>query len=236
LSDLDGLPGIYAPSLRWNAAVEIHNLGFSVYDPQTGERGLQPIELGPQATFALDLLTRERGLGKIKVGLFEKLLTPVGSPLPPLPDDPELKPMFAAWVWNPTLGEGRIETCATLCRNALVDIVAKCLKEPSAVEGLQPVIQFTGNTPVLIKALGRTFYAPVIERIGWIDRNKVPGWADRAPTVPPPAALPLLTASAPVSAVPAVSARRHKAVRPATKPVADKSKDPNDELPPWGQK
>jgi hypothetical protein len=77
----------------------------------------------------------------------------------------------------------------------------------------------------------------VIERIGWIERNKVPGWADRAPTVPPPAALPLLAASPPVSAAPAISARRHKAVRLATKlgPV-DQSKDPNDELPSWGQK
>jgi hypothetical protein len=49
MSDLDGLSGIYANSVRWNAAVEHYNLSFAKYNPQIGERELQPIEFGLDA-------------------------------------------------------------------------------------------------------------------------------------------------------------------------------------------
>ena len=61
MSDLSGLRGIYPISLRWNA--EDGFLAISVFNPETGERELQEIELGKPATFALDLATRERGYG-----------------------------------------------------------------------------------------------------------------------------------------------------------------------------
>jgi hypothetical protein len=60
MSDLSGLRGIYPTSLRWNAD---GFLAISVFNPETGERELQEIELGEPATFALDLATRERGYG-----------------------------------------------------------------------------------------------------------------------------------------------------------------------------
>jgi hypothetical protein len=63
MSDLSDLQGIYPTSMRWNAENGI--LAISSYNPETGERELQPIELGQPATFVLDLATRERGYGRI---------------------------------------------------------------------------------------------------------------------------------------------------------------------------
>jgi hypothetical protein len=242
-SDLFGLHGVFPTALRWNA--ELGVLGISAFDPETGERGLQEIGLGQDATFVLDLLTRERGYGKIKVGSYEMLLTPVGSPPPPWPNDPDFKPALAFWVWHPVYGEARCETCSTLFRDVLDNVCRLARFEPQAAEGQQPVIRVVDRVSRLIAPLKKSFWVPIIERVGWVPRNQVPGWADRAPTVPPPAALPILPAAS-ASAAPAVSAapakepvkvsRSHKAVRPAAKPgPADQSKDPNDELPPWGR-
>ena len=62
--------------------------------------------------------------------------------------------------------------------------------EPQAAEGLQPVVCFVDRVPVQVKAVNKTFSGPVIKIIGWVERDKVPGWADREPTVSPPKALP----------------------------------------------
>ena len=35
-------------------------------------------------------------------------LTPVGSPPPPKPDDPEFKRAVGCWLWNPNVGEVRL--------------------------------------------------------------------------------------------------------------------------------
>ena len=61
MSDLSDLHGIFPTSLRWNA--ESGFLAVSAFNGETGERELQPIELGQAATFVLDLATRERGYG-----------------------------------------------------------------------------------------------------------------------------------------------------------------------------
>ena len=84
MSDLSDLHGIFPNSLRWNAETGI--LGIAVYNAETGERELQEILLGSAAaTFVMDLATRERGYGLIKVGVYDMRLTPVGSPAPPWP-------------------------------------------------------------------------------------------------------------------------------------------------------
>ena len=87
MSDLSDLHGVFPTSLRWNA--ETGFLAISVFNPETGERELQEIELGKPATFAMDLATRERGYGLIKTGVYDMRLTPVGSPPPPWPGDEE---------------------------------------------------------------------------------------------------------------------------------------------------
>jgi hypothetical protein len=72
--------------------------------------------------------------------------------------------------------------------------------------------------------LKKSFFAPVIDQLGFVARDKVPGWSARAPTVAPPAALPIL--GPPVAKIAAPEPA--KAKRPA-KP--GDSADPNDPLP-----
>jgi hypothetical protein len=193
LSDISDLHGVYPTSLRWNAEIGI--LVFSVFNAETGERELREIELGQPATFVLDLATRERGYGLIKTGVYNMTLTPVGSPAPQWPGDEEYKPAVGCWVWNPTFGELPLETTAAIFRQAVVAIWDECRSRPEAAEGLQPVIRFVDRVPVPAKAVNKTFSGPVIKIVGWVERDKVPGWRERAPTVSPPAAPPLLSAS-----------------------------------------
>ena len=134
MSDLSDLHGIFPTSLRWNAETGV--LGIAVYNAETGERELQEIELGQPATFAMDLATRERGYGLIKVGVYDMRLTPVGSPAPPWPGDEEYKPAIGCWVWNPTLGELRLETNAAIFRTAIADVWDRARFAPEAIDGL----------------------------------------------------------------------------------------------------
>ena len=232
MSDLSGLHGIYPTSLRWNA--ETGFLAISVFNSESGERELQEIELGRPATFALDLATRERGYGLIKSGAYNMQLSPVGSPLPAWPGDEEYKPAIGCWLWNPTFGELRLETNAKIFREAVAAVWDECRSKAEAAEGLQPVIRFVDRVPVPVKAVNKTFSGPVIKTVGWVERDKVPGWRERAPTVSPPAAPPLLPASS-APAAPAVktpSKAKAKAKKAAAKPGPDDPlADLNDDLP-----
>ena len=225
MSDLSDLRGIYPTSLRWNA--ESGFLAISIFNSETGERELQEIELGQEATFVLDLATRERGYGVIKTGIYEMKLTPVGSAPPPWPDDGEYKPALGCWLWCPAYGELRLETNASIFRQAISGVWDRCLREPQAAEGLQPVIRFVDRVQVPIKAVGKVFEGPLIRIVGWAERDKVPGWATRTPTVSPPAALPILPGpSASVQTAAALvkepaNVRHHRAKKGAAKPGPD---------------
>jgi hypothetical protein len=221
MSDLSDLHGVYPTSLRWNAETGV--LAISVFNAETGERELQEIELGDPATFVLDLATRERGYGLIKSGVYDMKLTPVGRPPPPWPGDEEYKPALGCWVWNPNLGELRLETNAAILQRVIASVWDQARLEPQAAEGLQPVVRFVDRVPVPVKAVNKTFFGPVIKVIGWVERSKVPGWATREPTVAPPAAPPLLAASsapAPTPATPA--AKTPSKVKPKAKRGAAK--------------
>jgi hypothetical protein len=226
MSDLSDLEGVYPTALRWNAEAGV--LGISAFNPETGERELRPIDFGKAATFAMDLGTRERGYGLIKIATYDMRLTSVGSPPPPWPGDPEFKPALGCWLWNPTYGELRLETNASLFRIAITRVWECAAFDQQAVSGQQPVIRFEGKTAVAIKAVGKTFQSPIIKIIGWVERDKVPGWAARTPTVAAPSAPPLLAASAEAK-IPAPETSAAK--KPAkTKKGTTKKPDPNDSL------
>jgi hypothetical protein len=237
MSDLSDLHGTIPTSLRWNA--EEGSLAVSVFNAERGERELREIELGESATFALDLATRERGYGQIKVGVYDMRLTPVGSPPPPWPgDDEDYKPALGCWLWNPNFGELRLETNASIFRSAVEYTWRQARFAPQAVEGEQPVIRFVDRVPVRVKAVNKSFFGPKIQTIGWVERDKVPGWRERKPTVSPPAALPVLpssSASAPASLAkePAKASKHQKAARHATKP--DDAPPPFDDPIPFGR-
>lgn len=186
-SDISDLHGIFPTPLRWSA--EVGALGISVFDPGTGDRDVEPIELGSsQAKFAMDLSTRERGYGLIRVGLYDMRLTPLGTPAPEWPGDDDFKPAVGCWVWNPTFGELRLETNAAMFRTAVSGVWDQCRAFKEASEGLVPVIHFVGRTEQLVKSVGKMFWAPTIIISGWIPRDKTP-FAVRPPTVKPPAAI-----------------------------------------------
>jgi hypothetical protein len=223
MTDIGDLHGVYPAALRWNA--EDGLLSVSTFNPESGERELREIQFGEPATFALDLSTRERGYGLIRVGVYDMKLTPVGAAPPDWPgDDKEYKPAIGCWVFNPMFGEVRLETCATLYRQAVVGVWDAAKYEEEAIKGLQPIIRFVGSVDVPFRSLGKTFCGPVIKRIGWIERNAIPGWSGRAPTVALPKPPPLLAAASAPSMESTAKARHHKAV----KPVSDVG---NDQVP-----
>jgi hypothetical protein len=133
---------------------------------------------------------------------------------------------------EPTFGEVLLETNATLFREVIENVWDKSRFEPQAAEGLQPVICFADRVSKLVKQVGKTFYMPVINIVGWIERDKVPGWREREPTVLPPKALPVLPApSAPALSTPAVK-KPAKTKRAAAKPgPGDPPADLNDDIP-----
>jgi hypothetical protein len=216
MSDLGDLHGIFPTSIRWNAEEGI--LGISVFNPETGEREIQEIELGAPATFAMDLATRVRGYGLIRVGLYDMKLTPVGTPPPPRPDDDEYKPALGCWLWNPAFGELRLETNGAIARQAITAVWDEARFEPQAVAGLQPVVCFAGSTPVFIKPVNKMFFGPIIKTVGWVERNQVPGWADRAPTVAPPKTLAALPTT---NAAPAIETKAKAPDKAEAKAKAD---------------
>ena len=225
MSDLSGLHGVYPTSLRWNA--EGGFLGISAFNPESGERELREIELGQPATFAMDLATRERGYGLIKVGLYDMRLTPVGSPPPPWPNDEEFKPALGCWLWCPAFGELRLETNGAIVRQAVTAVWDECRSKAEAAAGLQPVICFADSVPVPVKSVGKTFRGPVIKVVGWVERDKVPGWSEREPTVLPPKALMAL----PTVAAPAIDTQVKKSAKVSSKTKAKpEASDPNDDI------
>jgi hypothetical protein len=133
MSDLAGLRGTFPTSARWNS--ETGFLAVSVFNSETGERELREIELGADATFAMDMATRERGYGLIRAGFYDMKLSPVGSPPPPPPDDEDYTPALGVWLWNPTHDELRLETNASIVRRAVSAVWDEAKIAPQAVEG-----------------------------------------------------------------------------------------------------
>jgi hypothetical protein len=209
MSDLSDLEGVYPSSLRFNA--EDGFLAVSGYSGETGERELKPIEFGADATFVMDMATRERGYGLIRVGVYDMRLTPVGSLPPPPPDDPDFKPAVGCWLWCPSLGELRLETNSAYFRQAISNIWDKARLAPEAAAGLQPVISFVDRLSIWNKKYNKTFFMPKIEIIGWVEREKIYEWSARTPTVSLPSPSPLL----PVAAATSSSRSEPAATKPA---------------------
>jgi hypothetical protein len=229
LSDLGEHGGDFPRAARWNA--EASKLTISVYNPETGQRELQPVEFGEPATFVLDLFTRERGFSMYRPGVYDARLSAVGATPPEWPGDPDFKPCVACMGWNPTLGEVRFETNAQLFRTALLGVWERALATEEAARGEVPVIRFVGATEVHIRAVNKTFYSPIIKIVGFIPRDQVPPWTSKPMTVALPKPAPLLGATVAKPALPkgatieAPSTRHHKAKRPSD------DKSPNDSTP-----
>jgi hypothetical protein len=191
MSDISDLRGVYPTHFRWNAEDGVAS--YWPNDETVGERVAKAIELdSPAAKFVMDFATRERGYGKLRLDFRDMILTPVGSPPPPWPDDEDYKPAVATWLWNPILGELRLESNGAIFRGTISDLWDRCRTFKEASQDLQPVIHFVDRQERFVKAVGKGFWTPVINIVGWVEREKVPTFRLREPTVPPPAASPIL--------------------------------------------
>ena len=187
MTDISDLHGIYPSPLRWNAEVGV--LGRGIFDEVTGERTIVVIEFGSgEAKFVLDLATRERGYGLIRAGVYDMRLSPVGVAAPEWPGD-EFKPAIGCWLWNSLLGEVRLESNQSTLVRVVSAVWDRCRTFKEAATGLQPVIHFVDRVEHHYKSIGKSFWAPVINVIGWVERGEVPALAVRAPTVKPPLAI-----------------------------------------------
>ena len=161
-------------------------------------------------------------------------LTPVNSPAPPWPGDDEFKPAIGCWLWNPILGELKLETNGAMFRGAVSAVWDRCGTFAEASDGLQPVINFVDRREQAFATLGKSFWVPIIDIIGWVTRDKVPPFALREPTVKPPAALDvqlkhaLLNAPRPEQ-IPVRSQGKVKAPAPLKRGALEEILD--DELP-----
>ena len=87
MSDLDdlGYAKIRPDSLRFNGLTGC--LTINRYSPET--RRSTATEIPPGSRWAVDVLTRERGYGRVTDSIFDMRLSPVGSP-PPVIEDEDL--------------------------------------------------------------------------------------------------------------------------------------------------
>jgi hypothetical protein len=132
--DIADLVGIYPTPLRWNAETGV--LWLSIFNSETGEWEVKEIELnGPESRFAMDLPTRERGYGLIRAGVYDMKLTPVGTTAPDWPGE-DYKPAIGAWLWNPLVGEVRLETNQVTTVSSITAVWDQCrrFKECSLVK------------------------------------------------------------------------------------------------------
>ena len=131
------------------------------------------------------------------------------------------------WVWHPVYGELRVEATSTLFRQAIVSIWDKANRSPEARAGRLPIVRFTHTVPAKFKAFpGKTFAAPVLEIVGYCDRDQIPGWSDRPATVALPSAPILLGPAAPALEAPAPS----EAKEPGKAKGKGPTKDPDDPI------
>jgi hypothetical protein len=151
MSDLDDLEGgtSFKNSLRWNT--EKGDL-FAVLTNEFLERVPHSIELGtPAARFAVDMLTRRRGYGLIGDGIYEMILTPVGSPPPPKPADPDYKRAVSFDLWSPQYGLVCMETVSVILLNTIDAFWTRYASFAEAAKGMLPLIEFSGRREIIVR-------------------------------------------------------------------------------------
>src|SRR6516225_6731441 len=182
----------YLPSIRWNSEEETDQLVY-VETNEVFEQERSPIPLNSSAsTFVMDVLRREHGRGRIATGTYKMQLVPVGQEVPPIPEDEaafakDYKPAIGVDLWNPKYGLGRLESTAAYVRAAVEKVWREYAREPEASQGMLPVSRFVGARRTAPPRFpNKTYYPPIIERVGFVPREKIPEFAAKEPTVPLP--------------------------------------------------
>jgi hypothetical protein len=193
---------------------------FRCYDP-SGRPG------DPRDEFALpvghhliwDIRCLADGRARMKKGAYAEWVSPLGQPEPPLPpgvDPSELQPITVSQAWVDGLPDRpaalrRMSISGVICLNAMATLYQMAGYKREAQEGLLPVLEIHPFQDV--ETSYGVFGAPVMEIIGWIERNTdifgpaniaapvpVIGGSQPAPQIEPPAADPQPAEPVPVTA------------------------------------
>ena len=227
MSDISDLEGIFAPWLRWSS--EVGMLGRATPSAADG-RGIEELPLGTNdAKWVFDMARRQRGYGKFRKGFRDAILTPVGTAPPQHPGDPDYKPMLSIEAFHPSYGEHVFEASASNLMRVVSGIWDQCRRYEEFYRGLQPVWFFADRYERPEPSVDKIFWLPVIEIIGWIEREKLPFHA-RPVTVPPPSARPSLEDMGAPSGTPIPLRQSHKPEAIAA-PKAAVKEDLDDEVP-----
>ena len=130
------------------------------------------------ATFVIDLATRERGYGLIKSGVYDMKLTPVGSPPPPWPERRRVQAGARLLDVEPDVRRAP-------ARDQRGDLPAGHRQRMGPVPGLSRRPRRACNLSSVSSIASRSrsrrsirhSIGPVIKIVGWVERDKVPGWA-----------------------------------------------------------
>jgi len=76
---------------------------------------------------------------------------------------------------------------------SLSSLCGRCNSCKEAAEGLQPIIHFVGYHERLVRSVNKVFFVPKIDIVGFVERDRIPAFRTRPPTVKPPLPLPVLT-------------------------------------------
>jgi hypothetical protein len=226
MSDLDDLGRSYPNGLRFNALTGA--VMVSRYNPSTKQRSAT--EVPPGSRCAVDMLTRQRGLAKVTDKVFDFKLTPVGAPPPALEDETDYKPAVAMFVYSPDYGYCEIRTNSAITVRAISSLWDEYRAAGEAIAGQIPVM-IIGEPCEVVIGRGtnneRRFWSPNFSITAWVDREIVPAFRSRKPTVPLP------TAPAPLAIAKDLGARLGpvKPARRGSASAATVSAALDDEIP-----
>jgi hypothetical protein len=181
MHDLDDLGSAHMrpESLRFNAVTGV--LAKYVFDANEWRR--VPVEIGPGSRWAVDMLTRRRGLGRVTDSSYDVRMSYVGEPVPEAPND--YKPAVSMMLYSPEHGLCYMETCSTILVRCISGLWEHYRSYRQSSEGLIPVIEIGEPRQIQIGSRNnpRMFYAPSFRIIDWIERDTVPAFKATAPTV-----------------------------------------------------
>lgn len=156
------------------------------YDARSGRMSLSDRVQGANGWESVDTdITREQPIfcmdfGSIEVGwiAFGKpptfAVAPLGQPMPKRPEGPDFKQGFRVKVAGKSMkGVREWSTTANAVKGAVEEIHTAFEAAPEAAEGKLPLVQFSDTKPIKTPTPGgsTTNYAPVLQIVGWVDRN-----------------------------------------------------------------
>jgi hypothetical protein len=220
MSDIDDLPTTKTRphSLRFNAVTGF--LAVYCYNLETRQNSI--VEIPPKSRWAIDMLTRERGYGRVTDAVFDMRLSPVGAPPPVIEDEDLFKTAVSMRLYSPDWGLVEWQTASALAVRAIIGLWETYKKSAEALVGDIPIVEIGTPRVVVIgrDTNKREFFAPQIDIVAWADREVFPAFRARPPTVALPQPDAGIALAAPLAARLGAAAAPAATAAPASAPKA----------------